>query len=69
MCYGVVGPIAKNLELKHHGEQKILEAIKAALLAFSKDIPPRIAVEFGRRVLFGDEKPGFSELEEALKKK
>ncbi len=69
MCYGVVGPIAKNLELKHHAEKKILDAIKAALLAFSKDIPPRIAVEFGRRVLFGEEKPAFSELETALKKK
>jgi chemotaxis protein MotA len=68
MCYGVVGPMAKNLEHRHQSDLKVLEAIKASLLAFSKDIPPRIAVEFGRRVLLGDEKPRFSEVEAALKK-
>jgi chemotaxis protein MotA len=68
MCYGVVGPMAKNLENRHQSERKVLEAIKAAVLAFAKDIPPRIAVEFGRRVMLGDEKPAFSEVEAALKK-
>jgi len=68
LCYGVVGPMAKNLELRHQSERKVLEAIKASLLAFSKDIPPRIAVEFGRRVMLGDDKPAFGEVEAALKK-
>ncbi len=68
MCYGVVGPLAKNLENRYQSERKVLEAIKAALLAFAKDIPPRIAVEFGRRVLLADEKPGFEEVEAALKR-
>jgi chemotaxis protein MotA len=68
MCYGVVGPMARNLEDRHKGERKVLEAIKAAILAFAKDIPPRIAVEFGRRVLLGDVKPGFNEMEAALKR-
>jgi len=68
MCYGVMGPIAKNLEHRHQSEVKILEAIKASVLAFAKDIPPRIAVEFGRRVMLGDEKPAFNEMEAALKK-
>ena len=69
LCYGVVGPIAKHMEHRHHSERKILEAIKASVLAFSKDMPPRIAVEFGRRVLLGDDKPEFQEVEEKLRKK
>jgi chemotaxis protein MotA len=68
MCYGVMGPLAKNLEHRHQSEVKTLEAIKASVLAFAKDIPPRIAVEFGRRVMLGDDKPAFSEMEAALKK-
>jgi chemotaxis protein MotA len=68
MCYGVMGPMAKNLEHRHQSDVKVLEAIKASVLAFAKDIPPRIAVEFGRRVMLGDDKPAFREVEEALKK-
>ena len=68
LCYGVMGPVAKNLEHRHQADVKVLEAIKASVLAFAKDIPPRIAVEFGRRVMLGDDKPGFREVEEALKK-
>ena len=69
LCYGVVGPLAKQMELRHRSERKILEAIKAALLAFSKDMPPRIAVEFGRRVLLEDDKPEFQEVEQVLRKR
>lgn len=69
MCYGVVSPIARNLEHRHQVDVKVLEAIKASVLAFSKDIPPRIAVEFGRKVLLQDEKPNFTEVEHALKKR
>lgn len=69
MCYGVVGPIARNLEHRHRSDRKVLEAIKATILAFAKDIPPRVAVEFGRRVMLEDVKPNFSEVEEALKKR
>jgi chemotaxis protein MotA len=69
LCYGVVGPLAKQMEHRHRSERKILEAIKAALLAFSKDMPPRIAVEFGRRVLLEDDKPEFQEVEQVLRKR
>jgi len=68
LCYGVVGPLAKNLEFRGVAGMKLLQCIKASVLAFSKDMPPRIAVEFGRRVLMHDEKPTFTEAEQALKK-
>ncbi len=69
LCYGVVGPMAKKLEHEFQLERRLLEVIKATLLAFAKDIPPRIAVEFGRRVLLEDEKPEYREVETYLNSK
>jgi len=69
LAYCVVGPIAKQMEHRHQAELKLLEAIKRTLLAFVKDMPPRVAVEFGRQTLYEDDKPEFRELEQALKKR
>lgn len=69
LCYGLVGPIGTHLEHKAMEDSKYLEAIKVSILAFAKDFPPQIAVEAGRRVLFSDVKPSFSELEESTRKK
>lgn len=68
-CYGLFGPIAAHLEHKIGEDAKYLLAIKTAILSFTKDMPPQIAVEAARRVLFEDVKPSFSELEAAVRKK
>ncbi|MBI5376136.1 MAG: flagellar motor stator protein MotA [Candidatus Schekmanbacteria bacterium] len=69
LCYGLVGPIGSHLEHKANEDSKYIEVIKSSILAFAKDIPPQMAVEFGRRVLFSDSKPSFKELEERVRKK
>ncbi|MBI5599120.1 MAG: flagellar motor stator protein MotA [Deltaproteobacteria bacterium] len=69
LSYGFVGPLANNLEHKANEDSKYLAAIKTSLLAFANDMPPQMAVEFGRRVLYEDAKPSFKELEVAVKKK
>lgn len=69
LCYGLVGPLGNHMELKANEDAKYLEAIKVALIAFAKDMPPQIAIEFARRVLLEDAKPSFKELEEAVRKK
>lgn len=69
LCYGFLGPIGSNLEHKSREESKYLEAIKVAILAFAKDMPPQMAVEAARRVLFSDTKPSFKELETTVRKK
>ena len=43
------------------------EAIKATLVASASGMPPSLAVEFGRKVLFAGDRPTFIELEEELK--
>lgn len=69
MCYGLFAPVGNHLEHKARDETKLLEAVKASILAFAKGLAPQMAVEAGRRVLFSDIRPSFGELEDALRKK
>lgn len=68
MCYGFVGPIAKNLEHLANEDREFLTVIKAALLSFVNTPSPQVAIEFARRVVPGDLKPSFLELEALIKK-
>ncbi len=67
LAYGMVGPLSTVLEQKHHESSKMLQCIKVTLLASMNGYAPQTAVEFGRKVLFSTERPGFSELEEHVK--
>ncbi len=69
MCYGFLGPIGSNLENRAKEEAKYFEAIKVAILSFAREMPPQLAVESARKVLFTDAKPTFKELETAVRKK
>lgn len=69
IAYGVVGPVAANLEHKVNDSTKYYQSIKAAMIAFMNGYPPQVSAEFGRKVLFSSDRPGFQELEEFLKQK
>jgi chemotaxis protein MotA len=43
------------------------EAIKASLVASASGMPPSLAVEFGRKVLYPAHRPSFAELEQAVR--
>jgi chemotaxis protein MotA len=68
LAFGVVGPLASLLEQKAAESRKILECIKVTLLATLSGYAPAIAIEFGRKVLFSSDRPGFAELESHVKK-
>ena len=65
--YGFIGPIASLLEQKHNEASKMLQTVKVILIASQNGYAPIIAVEFGRKVLFSTERPGFAELEAHIK--
>jgi chemotaxis protein MotA len=67
LSYGFVGPLVGVLEQKLHEATKALECIKVTLLASLNDAVPAVAVEFGRKVLYSTERPGFAELESHVK--
>jgi chemotaxis protein MotA len=69
MCYGYVGPMAKNLEYIAQEELQYLNVLKIALKAFvSNNAAPMVAIEFGRRAIPAKQRPTFVEVEEAVRK-
>jgi len=67
MCYGIVGPIAANMEAKAKEGEHALIVVKCALAAFVGGNPPPVALEAGRRAIPNHHRPTFQELEEAVK--
>jgi len=67
LSYGFVGPIGTNLEFIAEEDMICFKVIKIALVSFVGGAAPQIAVEYARRVIPAAAKPGFTELEEALR--
>ncbi|MFZ5998490.1 MAG: flagellar motor stator protein MotA [Nitrospirota bacterium] len=67
MCYGFVGPLARNMEHIAHEEREYLNVLKVALVSFVGGAAPQIAVEFARRIIPAHVKPSFIEVEDALR--
>ena len=67
LSYGFVGPVATALEHKLHESGKMFQCMKVTLLASMNGYAPQVAIEFGRKVLYSTERPGFLELEEEIK--
>ncbi|MDP1896927.1 MAG: flagellar motor stator protein MotA [Sulfurimicrobium sp.] len=66
-AYGFVGPISTLLENKLQESSKVYDCIKVTLLASLNGYAPQVAVEFGRKVLYSTDRPGFLELEAHVK--
>jgi chemotaxis protein MotA len=49
MSYGVVSPLAANIEKTIEAEGQFYQMLRAGLMAFAKGMAPMIAVEFARR--------------------
>ncbi|MDR1577755.1 MAG: flagellar motor stator protein MotA [Deltaproteobacteria bacterium] len=67
LSYGYMAPMAKSLENQAHDLNNILKVAKAVLLAFSKGLPPVMAIEFARRAVPSNFRPGYEEMEDLLK--
>jgi chemotaxis protein MotA len=65
LCYGIVAPLAANVEAQDASESRYLACIKEALLAAARGTTPALSIEFGRRAIFSDERPSIEELEKA----
>jgi chemotaxis protein MotA len=69
VAYGFVGPIAAAMEGKAHEEARAFEVVKMALVASVRGYPPPVAVEFARKLLSGQVRPNFKDLDQALREK
>src|SRR5882757_4458029 len=67
LCYGVVSPIAANLEKTIDAEGQFYQMLRAGLMAFARGMAPMISVEFARRAIPHDLRPSFKNMEIACK--
>ena len=68
ISYGFVSPLSTRLEHRLNDVHRVLQCVKVTLLASLNGYAPPVAVEFGRKALNSEDRPGFLELEEHLKK-
>ena len=69
LSYGFVAPLSTLLEQKLAESTKMFQCMKVTLLASMNGYAPQVAVEFGRKVLYSTERPGFRELEDEVKQR
>ncbi len=69
LSYGIVNPIAANVEHGIEEEIQYLRTIKASIISYTKGNPPIVAVEIARRTIVSDVRPSFQELESYLRGK
>lgn len=65
--YGFVAPIAVLLEHKTNAAVKVLTSIRIILIAMMSKFSATMAVEFGRKIIDGKDRPNGKELEDILK--
>ncbi|MFO7859152.1 MAG: flagellar motor stator protein MotA [Ectothiorhodospiraceae bacterium] len=67
--YSFLGPLANAMEHRARERAKFLEIIKVTIMAILNGYKPVLAVEFGRKAMYDNERPSFQELENHVKGK
>ena len=65
-AYAVVGPVANTLRQLADAELRPFEAVKEIVVAYYSGFSAPVAVEYGRKVLFSDQRPTMDELEQSV---
>jgi chemotaxis protein MotA len=67
LSYGFIAPLASNVEARNHEEARLYFVFKAGIVAFAKNLPPMVAVEFARKAIDAESRPSFTVMETAVK--
>ena len=67
LAYGFVGPLATAMEARAEQDSRIYESVKTALIASLRGYPPKIALEFSRKTVPSELRPGFADFEQHIK--
>jgi len=65
LSYGVFGPIASKVEATIGANSVVVNALRAAINAYTKGCNAKVCAEFARRSVPMDVRPTFSEIDEA----
>ena len=67
LAYGILSPIAANIENLAQDEAQYFACMKSGLVAYANDSAPATAVEFARKTIFSFDRPSSNEIDEALR--
>jgi chemotaxis protein MotA len=65
-AYAMMLPVSRSMEQLAAADLKPFEAVKEILIANYSNFSPMIAVEYGRKVMFTDQRPTMKELSEGV---
>jgi chemotaxis protein MotA len=65
VAYGFFGPMAQALRNIYEAESKYYLSMKTGLLAHISGYPPVMAIEFARKMLMSEDRPTFTEIDQA----
>ena len=68
LCYGVVGPVAAQLEHLSEAEAQFQHVLRIAIVAFARGSSPILALEYARRSIPPEVRPSFLEMEATIKR-
>lgn len=66
LSYGFVQPLSSRIVIMLGVEGNFMQVIKSGLLAYAKGCSPNVCVEFARRTILPEYRPGFEEVDQAL---
>lgn len=69
VSYGFLQPLATNIDINAEKEMMVFEVLKHAITSFAKGLKPILCVEFARRSIPAEVRPGFEEMETFVKGK
>jgi chemotaxis protein MotA len=69
LSYGFLQPLATNIDINAEKELIAFEVLKHAITGFAKGLRPILCIEFARRSIPSEVRPGFEEMESFVKGK
>lgn len=67
IAYAILSPIARTLQQGSESDLRPFQAVKEILIAHYSSFSPMVAVEYGRKVMYSDQRPSMMELESGVR--
>ena len=67
MCYGFFSPLASKMRRANDAESHYFHCLRTGIIAYVRGAAPILAVEFARRTIPAELRPGFKEMEDSCR--
>ena len=66
LAYGFISPMGASIAASHASDARYMQVIKAAVIAHMQGYAPQMSVEFARKIVPGNIRPSFIEVEDMV---